>query len=140
MILSGLGLVAMSINALWKRYIRLKALEPGLDKEWVADCEKHGTASFKGETVSLKNVRDFTWKGKRDYDRKWINTKVNIDEIVDTWFVIDHFHKIKGLAHTMLTFEFADGQFITFSFEHGEKSVKSTIPGMDYGVLMSCIY
>ena len=102
---------------MWKRYVRLKALEPGLDREWVADCEKHGTASYKGTKVSLKNVRDFTWENKRDHNSKWINTKVDIDDIVDVWFVIDHFHKIKGLAHTMLTFEFGDGQFITFSFE-----------------------
>lgn len=105
------------VNAMWKRYIRLKALEPRLDLEWVDDCAEHATASFKGSKVSLKNVRDFSWKNKREYDSKWITSKVDIDEIVDVWFVIDHFHKIKGLAHTMLTFEFKDGQFITFSFE-----------------------
>ena len=38
MILSGSGLVALFVNSMWKRYIRLKALEPGLDREWVADC------------------------------------------------------------------------------------------------------
>ena len=97
--------------------IFLKALEPRLDLEWVDDCAEHATASFKGSKVSLKNVRDFSWKNKREYDSKWITSKVDIDEIVDVWFVIDHFHKIKGLAHTMLTFEFKDGQFITFSFE-----------------------
>ena len=31
-----------------------KALEPRLDLEWVADCEKHGLASFKGSKVTLK--------------------------------------------------------------------------------------
>ena len=117
MILSGSGLLGMFVNSMWKRYVRLKALEPRLDLEWVADCEKHGLASFKGSKVTLKNVRDFTWKSKWEHDSKWINTKVDIEEIVDVWFVIDHFHKIKGLAHTMLTFEFKDGQFITFSFE-----------------------
>lgn len=117
MIFSGAGLFVMFVNAMWKRYIRLKALEPRLDLEWVDDCAEHATASFKGSKVSLKNVRDFSWKNKREYDSKWITSKVDIDEIVDVWFVIDHFHKIKGLAHTMLTFEFKDGQFITFSFE-----------------------
>lgn len=117
MIFSGTGLFAMFVNAMWKRYVRLKALEPRLDLEWVDDCAEHATASFKGSKVSLKNVRDFSWKSKREHDSKWINTKVDIDEIADVWFVIDHFHKIKGLAHTMLTFEFKDGQFITFSFE-----------------------
>ena len=117
MIFSGAGLFGVFVNAMWKRYIRLKALEPRLDLEWVDDCAEHATASFKGSKVSLKNVRDFSWKNKREYDSKWITSKVDIDEIVDVWFVIDHFHKIKGLAHTMLTFEFKDGQFITFSFE-----------------------
>ena len=117
MIFSGAGLFVVFVNAMWKRYIRLKALEPRLDLEWVDDCAEHATASFKGSKVSLKNVRDFSWKNKREYDSKWITSKVDIDEIVDVWFVIDHFHKIKGLAHTMLTFEFKDGQFITFSFE-----------------------
>ena len=83
MILSGSGLVALFVNSMWKRYIRLKALEPGLDREWVADCAKHGSATFKGSKVSLKNVRDFSWKNKREHDSKWINTKVDIDEIVD---------------------------------------------------------
>ena len=117
MITSGLALLAMAVSSLWKRYVRLRAQEPRLDREWVSDCEKHAEAKFKGSKVTIKNVRDFTWKSKRDHDSKWINTTVNIDEISDIWFVVDHFHKIKGLAHTMLTFEFKDGQFITFSFE-----------------------
>ena len=117
MITSGLALLAMAVSSLWKRSVRLKAQEPRLDREWVSDCETHAEAKFKGSKVTIKNVRDFTWKSKRDHDSKWINTTVNIDEISDIWFVVDHFHKIKGLAHTMLTFEFKDGQFITFSFE-----------------------
>ena len=70
MILSGTGLVAMFVNAMWKRYVRLKALEPVLDREWVADCEKHGTASYKGSKVTLKNVRDFTWENKREHNAR----------------------------------------------------------------------
>ena len=65
MILSGSGLLIMAVNSLWKRYVRLKALEPRLDLNWVADCEKHGTASYRGNKVTLKNVRDFSWKNKR---------------------------------------------------------------------------
>ena len=88
MIFSGIALIMLFINVMWKRYIHLKSLEPGLDKEWVADCAHHGTASFKGSKVTLKNVRDFKWKNKRDHDSKWINTKVDLEGIVDVWFVI----------------------------------------------------
>ena len=117
MILSGISLLFIFVKIMWQRYIRLKSLEPELDKEWVADCAKHAVATYKGSKITLKNVRDFTWKNKREHNSKWIDTKVDLDDITDVWYVIDHFHKIKGLARTMLTFEFGDGQFITFSFE-----------------------
>ena len=38
-------------------------------------------------------------------------------EIKDIWFVVDHFHKIHGLAHTFLSIEFNDGRCISISFE-----------------------
>ena len=77
MILSGSGLVALFVNSMWKRYIRLKALEPGLDREWVADCAKHGSATFKGSKVSLKNVRDFSWKNKREHEAARESLKIH---------------------------------------------------------------
>ena len=33
------------------------------------------------------------------------------------WFIVDHFHSIKGLAHTYLTFEFGCDACLSFSFE-----------------------
>ena len=127
MIISGVVLLAMLVKAIWKRYVHLQSQIPGLEKNWVADNAHHCIASFKGSEVSLKNVRDFTWSGKRDHDSKWIDTSVDTDEITDVWYVIDHFHKIKALAHTMLTFEFSDGQFITFSFETRREGDELTI-------------
>ena len=117
-IFSGLSLLMLFPKVMWKRYTHLKSLEPGLDKEWVEDCAHHGVATYKGSKVTIKNVRDFTWSSdSKDRDPKWIDSEVDLDDIVDIWYVIDHFHKIKALAHTMITFEFGDGQFISFSFE-----------------------
>lgn len=117
MIISGISLLIVLIRIFWDKHKFVKSQNPELERDWVADCAKITTASFKGTTVSLKNVRDFTWVSKREHDNKWSNIKVNLNEIVDIWFVIDHFHKIRALAHTMLTFEFKNGQYITFSFE-----------------------
>ncbi len=117
MILSSLGLIWLFIRSMWRRYVRLMAETPRLDREWVDDCKHLTTAKFKGSKVSLSKVRDFKWKNKREHDGKWADIDVDLDDIKDVWFVIDHFHSIKALAHTMLTFEFGSGDFITFSFE-----------------------
>ena len=87
MILSGSLLIVLFIKGMWRRYIYVKSQEPGLEKEWVKDCAHHGTAAYKGSKVTLKNVRDFTWKGKKGYDANWINTKVDTDDITNVWYV-----------------------------------------------------
>ena len=63
-------------------------------------------------------VRDFTWRTTRDRDENWVeNVEVDADDLKHVWFMVDHFHSLKGLAHTYLTFEFGDGTCLSFSFE-----------------------
>ena len=89
-----------------------------LDREWVDDCAHLTTAKIKGSKIELKNIRDFHWKSKREHNNKWIDGKFDLEKIRDVWYIVDHFHpKIKAMAHTMLSFEFEDGRFISFSFE-----------------------
>ena len=83
MVISGISLIFVLISIAWQRYVKIKSQQPALDREWVADCAKHGKASFKGSKVTLENVRDFTWKNKKEHNSKWIKTKVDIDGIRD---------------------------------------------------------
>lgn len=116
-IISGSIILIILSRLSWLKFRRFRNLSPSLDLEWVEDCKGLCQAKFDGSIVELTDLRDFTWTSKRDHDGKWITTKVNVDKIVDVWYIVDHFHDIKGLAHTMLSFEFEDGQFISFSFE-----------------------
>ena len=70
-----------------------------------------------GDIIKIGNVRDFTWRSSRDHDVKWVTKDVDATKIKDVWFIIDHFHRLRALAHTMISFEFEDGEVLTFSFE-----------------------
>jgi hypothetical protein len=97
---------------------RIRPLQPSLDLEWAADCEHLTTATVDGSTITFRNVRDFTWRTTRDRDENWADeVKVDADELKQVWFIVDHFHSIKGMAHTYLTFEFECGTCLSFSFE-----------------------
>ena len=51
-------------------------------------------------------------------DENWAEeVKVDEEDLKVVWFVVDHFHSLKGLAHTYLTFEFGCGTCLSFSFE-----------------------
>ena len=117
-IISGSLLAIIIGRIIWIYWLGYQNETPLLDREWVSDCAHLSTAKINNSKIKLSNVRDFEWKGKRDYNENWINTTVDANKIRDVWFVVDHFHpKIKGMAHTMLSFEFTDNQYISFSFE-----------------------
>ena len=71
-----------------------------------------------GSKITFHMVRDFTWRTTRDRDENWVeNVEVDGDDLKHIWFMVDHFHSLKGLAHTYLTFEFGCGTCLSFSFE-----------------------
>jgi hypothetical protein len=72
----------------------------------------------EARTVTFSHVRDFVWKDTTDREEAWANDVIfDLNAIKDVWYIVDHFSKTKGIAHTMLTFQFLDGKAVTFSFE-----------------------
>lgn len=109
-------IVGLRMFYVW--YTRVRPLQPSLDLEWAADCEHLTTANVDGTSITFNMVRDFTWRTTRDRDEHWVEeVKVDANDLKDVWFVVDHFHSLKGLAHTYLTFEFGCGTCLSFSFE-----------------------
>ena len=110
------ALVGLRLLYVWNT--RIRPLEPSLGLEWAADCEHLTTATVEGSKITFHNVRDFTWRTTKDRDENWADeVPVDLDDLKDVWFIVDHFHSIKGLAHTYLTFEFGEGTCLSFSFE-----------------------
>ena len=110
------AIVGLRMFYVW--YTRVRPLQPSLELEWAADCEHLTTATVDGTSITFNMVRDFTWRTTRDRDEHWVEeVKVDANDLKDVWFVVDHFHSLKGLAHTYLTFEFGCGTCLSFSFE-----------------------
>ena len=119
------GLFTIISRYAWLWWTRVKPRKPNLEREWWSDCAEHGFAKVRENLVSIRNIRDFKWRTTKDHDISWIEKTFDINKIKDAWFIIDHFHRIKGLAHTMLSFEFEDEETVTFSFEsRREKGAK----------------
>lgn len=102
---------------IWKKKVGWKV--PLKDLEWVDDCAEspHFEMHEDGRTFTLHNMRDFTWRTTRDKDIHWENFTASLDDLKHIWFILDHFHKVRGMAHTMLTIEFTGNRFLSASFE-----------------------
>tara|TARA_B100000029_G_scaffold479689_1_gene526992 strand:- start:894 stop:1760 length:867 start_codon:yes stop_codon:yes gene_type:complete len=113
----GLPTLLVVILLAWflKRHLSLR---PSNERSWVNDNKRTATAEFEGEEVTIRNVRDFDWRSTRDYDERWVDVKIRLDEVSKIWFVLEYFDPSRRqMAHTILSFEMEDGTRVSCSIE-----------------------
>jgi len=112
--LTSLVLVMVLLWALF-RHLRLR---PSNERSWVNDNERMATAVFNDDEVTIRNVRDFKWRSNRDFDERWVDMKIKLNEVTKIWFVLEYFDPSKRqMAHTIMSFEMSDGTRLACSIE-----------------------
>ncbi len=109
-----LGLVALvGIVAAW-----WVSLLPRNDRDWLPDVANPPWAEISGDRVTIRNLRDFTYPGDGDADftERWETRTYNLAALRG----IDLFLSFWGptaIAHTVMSWEFADGPPLAISIE-----------------------
>jgi hypothetical protein len=91
-------------------------IEPRADRLWQADVAHGVTAEIDGSRATLHNIRNFDWISEEDAVARWETRVVDLDAItsLDLFLSVwDH----PDIAHTLVSFGFADGQHIVLSGE-----------------------
>ena len=108
-------LIVMALLWAFFRHLRLR---PSNDRSWVNDNERLTTAEFDDGKVTIRNVRDFEWRSNRDFDKRWVDMEINLDDVSKIWFVLEYFDPSRRqMAHTIMSFEMRDGTRIACSIE-----------------------
>ena len=116
---TGLALILiLVVMALLWAFFRHLRLRPSNDRSWVNDNERLTTAEFDDGKVTIRNVRDFEWRSNRDFDKRWVDMEINLDDVSKIWFVLEYFDPSRRqMAHTIMSFEMRDGTRIACSIE-----------------------
>ena len=112
------GAAAVALAALcvaWWRQLR-----PSNDRDWRPDVARLATAEVQGERVTVRNVRNFRYRGVDDYDERWEVRTFDLARLdgLDVFF-IDWGAPL--INHTILSWSFADGQHLAISVETRKK-------------------
>ncbi|MEG1451484.1 Lnb N-terminal periplasmic domain-containing protein [Brevundimonas sp.] len=91
-------------------------VRPLQNRDWAPELSRGVVADIQGSTVHLSNVRDFRWHTRDDGDPRWIDQTVNLDQLKTVDFISTVWAS-PHIAHTMVSFGFADGQYVVFSAE-----------------------
>ncbi|MBB3315666.1 hypothetical protein FHT77_001531 [Rhizobium sp. BK181] len=93
-----------------------KSIEPSNDRDWAADVAHGITATVSGDQITLHNVRNFQWRTTEDFDPVWQTEQYNLSALqsVD---LLNSVWSNPAIAHTLVSFGFADGRHVVFSAE-----------------------
>ncbi len=109
----GLALLAVCIAALSAYW---STLAPSNARDWAPDVERALHGEVAGDLLTLTNVRNFDWRSESDFTPRWetrtydLSTLLSVDLIADYWAG-------EAIAHTLVSFGFSDGRFLTWSIE-----------------------
>ncbi len=92
------------------------ALQPSNDRDWQPDVARLPTATIDGPLLTVHNVRNFVYRGEKDFTQSWETRTYDLDTLVG----VDMFVAFWGptlYGHTIASWEFADGRHLAVSIE-----------------------
>ncbi len=104
------------------------ATEPSNNRNWNDDQAVLPYADINGDLVYVHNIRNFTYATTTEYVKGYYDKTFNLKDIRHVWYVVEPFSGIPGSAHTFLSFEFADNQFVSVSVEIRKEKGESFHP------------
>jgi Domain of unknown function (DUF4105) len=84
--------------------------------------------------VHVRNVRDFTFRSATDFTPAYREHTYDVAKLRRVWFVLSPFNRNwRGPAHSFLSFEFADSQYVSVSVEARREA------GERYGIVKGAL-
>ncbi len=101
--------------------------------DWQKQLAILSTAEFNGDLVTVKNVRNFRYyPTEKDMHEGYYDRTYDLTQIKKVWYVAEPFNEDEVAAHTFVSFEFNNGDFLAISIEarKTKDQVYSTWKGM----------
>ena len=91
---------------------------PRNDRDWAADHARLPVVSLGGDEARVDGIRDFRHTEAGESEARYRDEVYPLDEVRRVWFALAPFaNRYRGLAHSFLSFEFADGRTLAVSVE-----------------------
>jgi hypothetical protein len=92
-------------------------VSPSNSRNWAPDQAVLARADIEGPTVRVHNIRNCAYRTVDDYTANYYDKTYNLNELNSVWFFVVPFAEMPVLAHTMLSFGFADRDYLAVSVE-----------------------
>jgi len=92
------------------------SLSPSNDRDWQRDVAQLPTAEIHGDTLTIRNVRNFDYRSETDYTAHWETRRYDLSKLrgLDLYVI---YWGSPSIAHTIMSWDFDDGQHLAVSIE-----------------------
>jgi len=104
------GGLALLLAVWWLR------VEPSNERNWIPEVAMQTQGVVEGRIVTLRNVRNFHWRGERDFDERWETRRYDLDTLISVDLALSYWGR-PAIAHALVSFGFDDGRHVVFSVE-----------------------
>lgn len=91
-------------------------IQPTGDKDWAADVQYTTTGQVNGNHVTLEHVRNFVWHNRDQATPQWETRHYDLNQLQTVDMFLSYWMG-PAIAHTLVSFGFADGQQVVWSVE-----------------------
>lgn len=93
-------------------------VQPSLERDWAEEQAVLARAEISGESVTVRDIRNFNYRSTTDYDMQYYDKTFDFEKLESAWYIVVPFPGIaSSSAHTMVSFGFEGGEYITISPE-----------------------
>lgn len=104
---------AMAYAALYLWWAQIQPLQ---HRDWADDVARLVAVEIDGDQVTLHNVRNFAWRTREDFTPRWETRSYDLSQLRSTDLIASYWMG-PAVAHTLVSFGFADGRQLVFSVE-----------------------
>ncbi len=122
------ALVAVVLLVALALMLLVLPLRPSNQRDWAEDQARLASAVLDGDALRISNLRNAVYRSTSDFDVHWETRSYDLRQLVSVWFMVEPFADWRGPAHTLLSFGFADGQFLAISVELRKERGESFSP------------
>ena len=108
--LAGCGLVFLAVLAWWL------SLQPSNDRDWQPQVARLPHASIEGDRVTIQNVRNFEYRSVEEFTERWEERSYDLSQLVGADVFLSYWGS-PWIAHTIVSWGFADGRQLAISIE-----------------------
>jgi len=92
------------------------SIAPSNERDWSPEVARLPSARVDGARLALENVRAFEYRSETEFVERWESREYDLDLVRGVDLALCDWGA-RGILHTILSFEFADGRHLAVSIE-----------------------